>query len=124
MKHLFLDDIRMPSDVTWVDIGSVDWDVVRSYDEAISWVLQNGFPDSISFDHDLGYESCNILNSGIAVVTNANEEKSGYDFAKWLIDYDMETNSMPHDFKFVVHSMNPIGAKNIQTLLDNYLKHK
>ena len=63
---MFLDDIRVP--IENYDI------VVRSYDEAIELVKQNGIPTFISFDHDLGCDEIgNIL-------------KSGYDFAKWLVD--------------------------------------
>jgi hypothetical protein len=31
---------------------------------------------------------------------------------------------IPQDFQFYVHSKNPIGAKNIQMYLDNYLTMK
>ena len=124
MKKLFLDDLREVAEVTWIDIGPGPWAIVRSYNEAIAWVLENGFPDVISFDHDLGYEEFDTTESGMIVVTNATEEKSGHDFAKWLVEYDMDTNSMPENFKFTVHSKNPEGTKNIQGLLNNYLKFK
>jgi hypothetical protein len=125
MKYLFLDDERVPSDVTWVNIArTTEWVIVRSNDAAVTWVLENGFPDIISFDHDLGYEAFDTNENGIIIVTDATETKSGYDFAKWLVEYDMETGLMPANFTFTVHSMNPIGAKNIQFLLDNYILHK
>lgn len=44
--RMFLDDIRVP--IENYDI------VVRSYDEAVGLVKQNGIPTFISFDHDLG----------------------------------------------------------------------
>lgn len=122
MKYLFIDDERVPSDVTWVNIArTTEWAIVRSCDAAVDWVLENGFPDVISFDHDLGYEAFDTNENGIIIVTDATETKSGYDFAKWLVEYDMETGLMPDDFSFTVHSMNPIGAKNIQSYLDNYI---
>lgn len=126
MKYLFLDDIRNPSDVTWIDIGrDVPWNIVRSYNEAVNWVLENGFPDVITFDHDLGYEEWETDGiTGIVVVTCATEEKSGLDFAKFLIEHDLDNSSMPVDFTFTVHSMNPTGTRNIQLLLDNYIRHK
>jgi hypothetical protein len=125
MKYLFLDDERMPGDVTWIDIGGgATWNIVRSFDQAVEWVNQNGFPDVISFDHDLGYEGYDTTESGIVVVTNAKEEKSGYDFAKWLVDLDMDTNAMPENFSFTVHSKNPIGAANIKGYLDSYIVSK
>jgi hypothetical protein len=116
MKYLFLDDERMPRDVTWVLIGGVgswgaDWQIVRSLQEAKEWVLKNGFPDVVSFDHDLG----------TAHYTDGN---TGYDFAKFLIEYDMDTNSMPENFSFTVHSKNPIGSENIRTLMNNYIANR
>ena len=122
MKYLFLDDERVPSDVTWVPIGTgksfhesrgAPWEIVRSYDEAINWVLKNGIPNVISFDHDLGWDEQDRVIG-----------KTGYDFARWLVEYDLDTNTMPVDFSFTVHSMNPIGARNIKSLLDNYLMRK
>lgn len=133
MKYLFLDDIRVPEDVTWITIGNskahhesrgAPWEIVRSFPEAVKWVQDNGFPDIVSFDHDLGYAHCHKTESEIVVITDSTEEKSGYDFAKWLIEYDQDTDLMPENFKFTVHSMNPVGAANIQNLLDNYLKYK
>lgn len=120
MKFLFLDDERNPEDVTWIHIGGIEsiganWSVVRNFEQAKNWVLKNGFPDVISFDHDLGLEH---------YAGNYNDNKTGYDFAKWLIEYDADTNTMPKDFKFTVHSMNPIGAENIRRLLKNYLRFK
>lgn len=119
-KYLFLDDIRDPKDVTWVLIGGVGcwgatWHVVRSWAEAVKWVKENGFPNVISFDHDLEEEHY----SGNFLVG-----KTGYDFAKWLVEYDMDTHTMPDDFKFTVHSLNPAGAENIRSLLNNYIRNR
>lgn len=129
MKYLFLDDIRMPVDVTWILIGGVgpkaNWNIVRSYEEAVEWVKVNGFPDVISFDHDLGYEESEVdSHTGFVVVTSAKEEKTGHDFAKWLVDYDLSNNSMPANFKFTIHSKNETGERNIRFLLEGYLKFK
>lgn len=67
----------------------------------------------ISFDHDLGMD---------------NERKvlpSGYDFAKWLVEMDMNgIISIPKDFTFTVHSANPVGAENIRTYLCSYMEFK
>jgi hypothetical protein len=123
MKKLFLDDIRVPGDVTWIDIGPGPWSIVRSFDEAVAWVHTNGFPDVIAFDHDLGYEGYDVIN-GMTIVTNATEEKSGHDFAKWLIGLDLDGDVMPDKFHYVVHSMNPEGVKNIRGLLDGYIQFK
>lgn len=120
MKYLFLDDERKPSAVTWISIGGVghmaaDWQIVRSMDEAINWVRKYGFPDVISFDHDLG----EAHYSG-----NFADGKTGYDFAKWLIEFDLDTKTMPVGFSFTVHSLNPVGKVNIENLLNNYIQFR
>jgi len=50
----------------------------------------------VDFDHDLG------------------EEKSGYDVAKYIVEYQLPIGS------FRVHSMNPVGRRNIEQLLTHY----
>lgn len=111
MTYLFIDDERNPTDVTWVTgfDAHAPWAVVRSYDDAVQWVKDHGCPTNVSFDHDLG------MNGNTTA-------KTGYDFATWLVDYDIDNNVMPAGFQFTVHSMNPIGAKNIKFLMENYLK--
>ncbi len=102
---MFLDDIRVPKN---------DYDViVRNFEEAINFVKENGIPTFISFDHDLGCDEMgNIL-------------KSGYDFAKWLVDMDIENiYKFPDNFTFDIHSANPIGKNNIKAILNNYLLFK
>jgi len=104
MTKLYLDDIRDPKDSSFI--------VVRSFNEAVDFVKTNGVPDYISFDHDLG------LEPGI-------NEKTGYDFAKWLVEADLnEEIEIPIHFRFNVHSANPIGAKNIEEYLKGYLRTK
>ncbi|MEA3290298.1 MAG: cyclic-phosphate processing receiver domain-containing protein [Campylobacterota bacterium] len=103
--RLYLDDIREPKDDSFI--------IVRNYDEAIEFIKQNGIPPYISFDHDLGCDK------------NGDVLKSGYDFAKWLVDMDIDgIHSFPDDFKFNVHSANPIGRNNIEAILHNYLDFK
>ena len=120
MKYLFLDDERMPGDVTWMLIGGVgswgaNWHIVRSYADAVAWVKDHGFPDVVSFDHDLGFDH---------YAGDYSDGKTGYDFAKWLVDYDLDTNTMPADFKYTVHSKNPVGSENIERLMFGYLTNK
>lgn len=101
---MYLDDLRTP-------IEEFDF-IVRSYDEAVNIVQKYGVPSYISFDHDLG-----INKEGELL-------KSGYDFAKWLVNGDMDgTLKIPSHFSYKVHSQNPIGKQNIIMLLDGYLKH-
>lgn len=102
MTKLYIDDIREPYDNDFV--------VVRSYAEAVGWLRKNGCPQFISFDHDLGSE----------------DGYDGIDVAKWLVNTDLNKKGefIPDNFTFNVHSANPVGAGNIEGLLNNYLEHK
>lgn len=93
MKNIYLDDLRPIPD------GFIG---LRSYGEFVAWITKHGLPDFISFDHDLG------------------PDETGYDCAKWLVDYCLDRKqSMPD---FAVHSQNPVGKENIQKLLENFIK--
>lgn len=102
---LFLDDLRHPN--------TSDYIVARTVMEAKILIRHKGFPTQISFDHDLGIDEKDRLL------------ESGYDFAKWMVEADQCGDiSIPLNFTFTVHSANPVGAKNIRSLLENYLKFK
>ncbi len=103
MFKLFLDDVRDPPDETWM--------LARSYSEAVALVEQHGFPTCCAFDHDLG--KAPIL-----------EDKTGLDFAHYLIELDLDTGTMPDDFTFSVHSANPVGRDDIVHLLERYLRFR
>jgi hypothetical protein len=98
--NLFLDDERLPPR------NGKDWQIVRSFKEAVQFVLKHGMPGFVSFDHDLG------------------DGEDGIAFAKWLIQQDLDGNHLPNDFDFTVHSENPVGAGNIAALLVRYLRFK
>lgn len=108
---LFLDDIRFPGDVRY-DYGPYkDIIICRNVDDAIWTVQQRGIPSFISFDHDLGDD-------------HPVMESTGYTFAKLLCSYIMDRNLvLPDKFGYYVHSMNPVGARNIQAYMDNFVKH-
>ena len=112
--YLFLDDIRVPEQVKWVKLPTVDWVVVRSYQEFVSAIQANGLPKFISFDHDLADEHYNPSESDY-------KEKTGYDCAKWLVDYCLYNSSSVCEY--TVHSMNPEGKKNIESLLTQFSKY-
>ena len=96
---LFLDDERNP-------VSPTEWKIARSFEEACRLFEEYGAPSFISFDHDLG------------------QDKSGYDYAKWLVDKDQDESWPTEEFDFYVHSQNPIGKENIEGLLRPYLKMK
>lgn len=75
MVNLYLDDVRAcPENVI----------LVTSYEEFVNFIKDDGWPNFISFDHDLGIG------------------KTGLDCAKFLVDYCLENHlDLP---KFIVHS--------------------
>jgi hypothetical protein len=123
---LFLDDIRLPKQVTWVDLPLVEWTIVKNYDEFAKTVTKLGLPTFVAFDHDLSAEHyrqsmynpdghySNYYTDGTF------KEKTGYDCAKWLVNY-CDTKHLPFP-EYCVHSMNPIGKSNIISLIDSYKK--
>ena len=104
-KLIWLDDCRDPNQNDWLvfsPIGrncKVVW--LRSLMEFTNYIDYFGLPDAISFDHDL------------------DEFGTGYDAAKWLVDYCIDNEcELPI---FACHSANPTGKENILRLLTNCL---
>lgn len=114
-KKLFLDDYRIPLNAysyTKNQIYLLDWDLVINYNEFIKYITNNGIPDVISFDHDLGDEH---YNNNPNIDYSQFKEKTGYDCAKWLIDYCLD-NDLEFPKQIYIHSMNPHGSLNIESL--------
>ena len=108
--NLFLDDLRDPN--LFLN-DTKTWVVVRTYNQFVETITKQGLPNFISFDHDLADEHY----EGIVDYDNY-KEKTGYDCAKWLVEYCMKTNqSLP---EWQVHSMNPVGRININMILSIY----
>lgn len=96
-KILWLDDFRNPKDYLNGDYDIV-W--VKDYEEFCHHIDNNGLPDIICFDHDLGYE------------------KSGYDCAKYPVHYCQQNNlDIP---QYDIQSSNVVGKDNIRSLLENW----
>lgn len=99
--YLFLDDERYPP-----DDGKL-WHIARTMDD-VKWLFERkGCPSFISFDHDLG-----------------DDQPSGMDIAKWIIESDLDCEIIPPNFAFYVHSQNPVGKANIEGLLNQYLAQR
>ena len=109
MYNLFLDDVRDPNKFLQ-DVRT--WETVRNYNQFVEIIQKRGIPKFVSFDHDLSYHDINK--------TDNFTEKTGMDCAKWLVEFCMKTNQQLPEFK--VHSMNPVGRVNIQSLLENFKK--
>jgi hypothetical protein len=119
--NLFLDDIRVPTNVTWVDIPKDQhYSLVRNYQEFVDLITLRGLPKFVCYDHDLGLSHYGHGLNGDDIPYDSYTEKTGYDCAKWLVDYCMK-NGVKHP-PYVVHSMNPVGKKNIISYVESYNK--
>jgi hypothetical protein len=109
---LWLDDERNPHEGNWLLEYAAPWHYdrtkpvvwVKNYKQFVDYITANGLPEKICFDHDLGVG------------------ETGYDCAKWLVDYCMD-NSLPvpqHNSQ----SGNTGGRINILQLLYNFQKHQ
>ena len=119
-----LDDIRSMSDVRKYtklpDVPNEHWVVVRSYNELVDCINKLGLPTFVSLDHDLSDAHYGHGLRGDDIPYEQYVEKTGYDCAKWLVNYCME-KGIKHP-PYTVHSMNPVGAKNIISYVESYNK--
>lgn len=131
-KLLWLDDKRDPFQGKWIEyyspqfVGNEDniiW--VKNYQEFTDWITENGLPYKICFDHDLADEHYapeefwdDKYNDW--AITQNFKEKTGYECAKWLIDYCIDNKLMPP--LWVTHSANPVGAENINKILISFIQ--
>lgn len=82
-----------------INRGKLANKIFRNAEDLIKWYAENLNEYEhffISFDHDLG--------SGM----------TGYDMAKYIVEHKLPVSG------FASHSMNPVGRKNIITLLSHY----
>ena len=98
MKKLFLDDIRSPEMVFDKTVAK-DFVLVRSYTEFVQYIKQNGLPDFISFDNDLGLDE------------NGKVAPDGYTSAKWLV---YQSGLDLRELQFKAHSANPMVAGQVE----------
>jgi hypothetical protein len=116
--RLFLDDERHPRDVKWVDLPPGPWTIARNYDMFVDIVKSLGVPSFVTFDHDLGAEAYAAVIAGKGHVDYSKlREKTGYHCAKWLVEHCLEHGIKIPDYE--VHSMNPVGADNIRSVMES-----
>ena len=119
-----LDDIRSMDDVRKYtklpDVPNEKWTIVRSYSEFVNIVNKLGLPTFVTYDHDLS--DCHYGHglSGDDIPYDSYNEKTGYDCAKWIVEYCMN-KGIKHP-PYVVHSMNPVGKLNIESYIESYNK--
>jgi hypothetical protein len=118
MSHrIFLDDERMPAQVTWVDMPLGPWTILRSYNEFVSFIKRNGIPEFITFDHDLSWEHYEP-----EIDPSKYDEKTGFDCAKWLVEKCLNENI---DFpEYQVHSKNTVGKENIISYIESFKRSR
>jgi hypothetical protein len=100
--QIFLDDLRMPTDI-YPNTKNEDWVIVRNLTDFKKIIEDRGIPDFIAFDNDLG-----------------DSMEEGKHAAKWLT-YDMGFDISNMDFK--VHSANASNPrKDIESWINNWKK--
>ncbi len=133
--YIFLDDERMPWDVTWCDIRrDYHYNIIRTVDEFTGMIETLGYlPDFVSFDHDLADEHYEVMlkeveahrhtafvddeHGGLNLTFDYGKEKTGFDAAKWLVNFCIDRGLKFPDYR--VHSMNPIGRERIIAYIEN-----
>ena len=119
--NLFLDDERLPHNVTWVNLPeSQHYTIVRNYNEFVDLITLRGIPRFVSYDHDLADSHYGHGLRGDQIPYDSYKEKTGYDCAKWLVNECM-INGVKHP-PYIVHSMNPVGKQNIISYVESYNK--
>ena len=90
-----------------------------------NYIENNGLPHFISFDHDLA--DTHYTPEPLWTDYNASkewqekqvhQEKTGYECAKWLVDYCISNNLKCPEY--YCHSMNPVGKDKIVGLLRSF----
>lgn len=110
MKTLiWLDDLREPTNQYLTKYNPLDCNIdelnviwVKTEKEFMQHIQTNGLPAGICFDHDLG------------------DGGSGYECAKFIVEYCLSRNFDRPLYK--IQSMNPVGKQAIDNLLFNYHK--
>lgn len=109
---IWLDDIRYPPDDTW--------EIARTADDAIALMqfVRNSFNSrfvEMSLDHDLGHcdncEGCKGYGSSCGCRCHL----SGTFVVNWMVSENFWPEQPP-----CIHSMNPVGAKNMKATIERY----
>lgn len=129
---LWLDDLRDPFTDNWlrdyapafINKEGVIW--VKNYEDFVAWIMENGLPTLIAFDHDLGEDLGRERVAGGMSKRQSRKLKkgtlTGHHAAHFVIDYCVK-NDIPAP-NFVVQSANPVGADNIRGLFQSYIKFR
>jgi methionine synthase II (cobalamin-independent) len=106
---LFLDDERVPTDVTWIDIGPGPWIIIRDVETLIHIVRYN-YKDitAISLDNDLGMDS------------SGKKLTIGRKFLDWFEDFVFNEKYQNNIYlpTITVHSKNSVETKVMIQVID------
>lgn len=84
---------------------------VKTSEEAIQYMKDNGCPDFISFDHDLGEDEYGNPMTSKAVQI-------------WMVEMDLDNKGfIPETFSYQIHSKNNQALNNLSYLSD-YLRKR
>lgn len=131
-KCLFLDDVREVREaVVWSEnvsltaisgVSESDWDVVRSYDEFVTYLEHYGIPDVVSFDNDL-YRVDDATDAELLIkqfqMVGWQEFKipTGAHCAQYLVDMCIRNGvDVPTHY---IHTFNGVAAPIIKQILEN-----
>jgi hypothetical protein len=127
--NLFLDDYRQPIQAyTYTkdtDYLQKEWKLVKDYNSFTSFlqrkILNGEKLELVSFDHDLAPEhyapEARWGDYDQWAVEAQFQERTGLDCAKYLVEFCKQYDiPLP---KIKVHSMNPVGKRNIINLFEN-----
>lgn len=102
MINIFLDDNRTgPIHAPDLNSDAKDWVICRGV-ETVKMFLSQGIVNNMSLDNDL-----------------CLDQETGYELICW-----MEENNIWPQGKISVHSSNPVGRKNMITVLEKYGKYQ
>ena len=119
MKLILIDDERNFEDIKWIHYNNVSEVVVlRTFKQFKEYIdkletIENLF---FTFDHDLQ----DFYNKPYS---NSTYEYTGLDCVKYLIDCIIDSKFHIKDFKYVAHTMNPIGKQNIESYIESYKRY-
>lgn len=95
---IFLDDVRE---------APAGWTLMHKIEE-VQAALLAGPVEALSLDHDLGYQMDDPDDA-------PKYMKTGYDLCLWMAEQKRWPLTPP-----VIHSMNPVGRRNMQSVIDRY----
>ena len=122
---LWLDDVRDPFDKDFTPYVAlynpflnqehkIVW--VKNYTEFSVYLVTDGAPDAISFDHDLALEHYDE-----DIKPEDYVERTGMDCVKFLVTYcETYEEKLPI---CIYHTANPAGKINMETYINNAKKH-